>query len=150
MTLWAALPKENEEQSDMGCMNMPACLDTSGRCFARTESGMCKALSDGLEQCGFKKPFKDKPEARILTDTDASEIRQDRYRRLTEKTPDPSGDPRLWPYRDNKYGYWIWRGGWICNKCGVRNRNFPDDKTIIPMDWTGSRFCPHCGVKMGG
>lgn len=129
MTLWATVPKENEEQS-MGCMNMPACLDTSGRCFARTESGMCRILSDSLQKCGFK--------------------RQDRYRRLTEKTPDPSGDPRLWPYRSNKYGYWIWRDGWICNKCGKRNRNFPDDKTIIPMDWTGSRFCPHCGVKMGG
>ena len=105
---------------------------------------------DGLERCRFKKPFKDKPEARTLTDTDASEIRQDRYRRLTKKAPDPSGDPRLWPYRGNKYGYWIWRDGWICNKCGGRNRNLPDDKTIIPMDWTGSRFCPHCGIKMGG
>ena len=47
-------------------------------------------------------------------------------------------------YKNNKYGYWIWRGGaWICNKCGQQNRNLPEDETIS-VYWTGDDFVDLC------
>lgn len=134
----------------MSCMTMPVCSDTSGRCFARTESGKCRALSEAPEKCRFKKPDKDWPKARKLSDTDASMIYRYILERSADSAPSLIKDPRLAPYRRNRYGYWLWRGEWICNKCGCGNAGLPKDRTIIPMNWAGTKRCPHCGVKMGG
>ena len=146
----------------MGCMNMPDCLDKSGRCFARTESGKCKALSEAPARCRFKKPDKNKPEARRVTDREYMEIRKEisdkriRYPIQKERDFNRGIDASLEVlkkyYKDNKYGYWNWssrKDAWICNKCGKQNDNLPDDPSIVPMNWSGSRFCPHCGSKMG-
>lgn len=144
----------------MTCTITPACRDVSDKCFARTESGRCGALSEAPEKCSFKKPRKDRPEARIVTEEDLNEIqtklshamvlypiqRERDFNRGVQKSMDILNAH----YKNNKYGYWIWRrGAWICNKCGEQNKNLPEDETIIPMDWTGSKYCPHCGIKMG-
>ena len=54
------------------------------------------------------------------------------------------------------HGKWVWNnnaidwsiGGWICNDCGVINKNLPYDKNINPYVWSGSKYCPNCGAKM--
>lgn len=59
-----------------------------------------------------------------------------------------------------KHGYWVWDkngmdwniGAWRCSECGARNSNIGSSGTPMldnPMNWSGSKFCPNCGVKMG-
>ena len=55
-----------------------------------------------------------------------------------------------------KYGKWKWNpngvdwglGAWQCSECGCRNHNLPMDNTINPLVFSGSKYCPSCGVKM--
>lgn len=57
---------------------------------------------------------------------------------------------------DRPQGEWIWNndaidwniGAWICSNCHVRNDNIPHNEKIIPLQWSGSKFCPNCGADM--
>lgn len=59
---------------------------------------------------------------------------------------------------DRPQGEWIWDkdgidwniGAWRCSNCHGRNANLPNDETIIPLQWSGSNFCPNCGARMKG
>lgn len=39
-------------------------------------------------------------------------------------------------------------GAWRCNQCHVRNANIGGGENVIPLRWSGSKFCPNCGAKM--
>lgn len=51
---------------------------------------------------------------------------------------------------------WVWDkngmdwnlGAWVCDHCGGRNNNFPNDKNINPYMWGGSKYCGNCGRRM--
>lgn len=56
-------------------------------------------------------------------------------------------------------GYWIYDkdatdwgiGGYRCSECGCRNNNLGISKSPFSvMNFFGSKYCPHCGVKMEG
>lgn len=55
-----------------------------------------------------------------------------------------------------KTGYWEWYpdaqdwgiGAWVCSECGGVNSNIGDSEKTNPFYWAGSKFCPHCGIKM--
>jgi rubrerythrin len=57
---------------------------------------------------------------------------------------------------DRPQGEWIWDndavdwnlGAWICSNCHARNDNIPHSEKIIPLRWSGSKFCPNCGADM--
>jgi len=57
---------------------------------------------------------------------------------------------------DRTQGEWIWDkdgmdwniGAWICSECHARNANLPGYKKIVPLRWSGSKFCPNCGADM--
>lgn len=62
------------------------------------------------------------------------------------------------PIAEPKRGEWIWDkdgidwniGAWRCSNCHGRNANLPNDERIIPLQWSGSNFCPNCGADMRG
>lgn len=57
-----------------------------------------------------------------------------------------------------KHGEWIYNpngmdwglGAWECSLCGCTNNNLPMDDKINPKHWSGTKFCPNCGARMGG
>lgn len=57
---------------------------------------------------------------------------------------------------DRPHGEWIWDnnavdwnlGAWVCSNCHARNDNIPHSERIIPLRWSGSKFCPNCGADM--
>ncbi len=63
---------------------------------------------------------------------------------------------RALPSADRPQGKWIWDkdgmdwniGAWVCSECHARNANLPDYKKIVPLRWSGSKFCPNCGADM--
>ena len=56
-----------------------------------------------------------------------------------------------------KHGKWIWDpngmdwglGAWQCSECACRNNNLPMNNRINPLVFSGSKYCPNCGAKMG-
>ncbi len=56
-----------------------------------------------------------------------------------------------------KHGKWIWDpngmdwglGTWQCSECACRNNNLPMNNRINPLVFSGSKYCPNCGAKMG-
>ena len=60
------------------------------------------------------------------------------------------------PSAGRPQGEWIWDndavdwnlGAWICSNCHARNDNIPHSERIIPLRWSGSKFCPNCGARM--
>ena len=60
------------------------------------------------------------------------------------------------PDAEPETSQWIWDedgmdwglGAWKCLSCGCRNANLPNDKSIYPYSWSGTKFCPNCGKKM--
>lgn len=87
---------------------------------------------------------------------DADNIRvpnDERYkgtlRRLIMQQPTIEAEPV-------RHGRWIWDdnaidwgiGAWICSECHTRNDNIGARKDGNPYVWSGSKFCPNCGVKM--
>lgn len=56
-----------------------------------------------------------------------------------------------------KRGKWIWDpngmdwglGAWQCSECACRNNNLPMNNRINPLVFSGSKYCPNCGAKMG-
>ena len=52
--------------------------------------------------------------------------------------------------------HWIWDpngtdwgiGAWRCSKCQAINQNIGYNSKINPMNYTGSKYCPNCGLKM--
>lgn len=52
-----------------------------------------------------------------------------------------------WVYDPNATDWGL--GGWICNLCGHRNDNLPNNQPDSnPYIYAGSRYCPACGAKM--
>lgn len=52
-----------------------------------------------------------------------------------------------WVYDPNAIDWGL--GGWICNLCGHRNDNLPNNQPDSnPYIYAGSRYCPACGAKM--
>lgn len=51
---------------------------------------------------------------------------------------------------------WVWDkngmdwniGAWRCKLCGCRNNNLPNDESIYPYNWAGTKYCPNCGRRM--
>lgn len=51
---------------------------------------------------------------------------------------------------------WVWDkdgmdwdiGAWLCKSCGCRNHNLPNDESINPYHWAGTKYCPNCGRRM--
>lgn len=51
---------------------------------------------------------------------------------------------------------WVWNengmdwniGAWRCKSCGCYNNNLPNDKSINPYHWAGTKYCPNCGRRM--
>lgn len=51
---------------------------------------------------------------------------------------------------------WVWDkngadwniGAWRCESCGSRNHNLPNDESINPYNWAGTKYCPNCGRRM--
>lgn len=40
-------------------------------------------------------------------------------------------------------------GAWRCSACHTRNANLPNDNNkVIPLRWSGTKYCPQCGAKM--
>lgn len=63
------------------------------------------------------------------------------------------------------HGEWVWDdnaidwglGAWVCSRCRTKNENIGAGKPGYdhsvgrnPYAWAGSKYCPQCGVKMGG
>ncbi len=53
-----------------------------------------------------------------------------------------------WIYDPNAHDYNL--GGYICSNCKEINKNLSGIKSINPMMFKGSRFCPNCGAIMDG
>lgn len=52
-----------------------------------------------------------------------------------------------WVYDPNATDWGL--GGWICNLCGHRNDNLPNNQPDSnPYIYAGSQYCPACGAKM--
>lgn len=52
-----------------------------------------------------------------------------------------------WVYDPNATDWGL--GGWICNLCGHRNDNLPNNQPDAnPYIYAGSQYCPACGAKM--
>ena len=57
-----------------------------------------------------------------------------------------------------KHGKWEWNdhaidwglGAWVCSECHGRNENIRAGKSGNPNVWSGSKYCPNCGVRMEG
>ena len=62
-----------------------------------------------------------------------------------------------------KTGHWVWNpdgndwgiGAWCCSECGCKNdnlgtRNDTENEFLkrTPYMYAGSKYCPHCGVRM--
>lgn len=51
---------------------------------------------------------------------------------------------------------WVWDkdgmdwniGAWRCKSCRYRNHNLPNDESINPYNWSGTKYCPNCGRRM--
>ena len=37
---------------------------------------------------------------------------------------------------------------WECSKCGGKNFNISCNKSVNPLMFSGSKYCPNCGAKM--
>ena len=51
-----------------------------------------------------------------------------------------------WIYDENGNDWGL--GAWICSQCGSKNDNLGMNKDIDPYVFAGSKFCPHCGLRM--
>lgn len=62
--------------------------------------------------------------------------------------PDATDDRRTghWEYDENGYDWGI--GAWRCSECGCKNDNLRGGKNMHPSVYAGSKYCPHCGVRM--
>lgn len=53
-----------------------------------------------------------------------------------------------WVYDPNARDWNL--GGYVCNLCGVINKNLPGDTRFNPLNFAGSAYCPNCGARMDG
>lgn len=62
--------------------------------------------------------------------------------------PDATDDRRTgyWKYDENGNDWGI--GAWRCSECGCKNDNLRGGKNMHPSVYAGSKYCPHCGVRM--
>lgn len=61
--------------------------------------------------------------------------------------------------RNPKKGEWVWNpdgmdfgiGAWVCGHCRAKpNSYWQGMRDINPLRFSGSRYCPNCGIKMVG
>ena len=55
----------------------------------------------------------------------------------------------------DKHGHWVWndeanlfKGGWVCSLCKIKNDNIPADNMALPKIYAGTNYCGNCGAKM--
>lgn len=53
-----------------------------------------------------------------------------------------------WEYDENATDWGI--GGYVCSECKNRNNNLPCNRVKAVQIFSGARYCPNCGAKMGG
>lgn len=52
-----------------------------------------------------------------------------------------------WEWDDDGMDWGL--GSWRCSRCHVRpETTWQTKKDIVPLRWSGSKFCPNCGADM--
>lgn len=53
-----------------------------------------------------------------------------------------------WKYDQNANDWGI--GGYVCSVCKNKNNNLPCSRAKSVALFSGAKYCPECGAKMGG